>query len=495
MSPTDSTSTGPSGPSAPSAGLKRDALGTSDLVFIVVSAAAPLMVMVGVAPLAILVGGLGAPAAYLSAGIVLAVFAVGFTTMSRHVRNAGAFYSYIAAGLGRVAGVIAALVALVSYNALQIGVYGLLGITAQEAFLDVFGVDLPWWLYALAGVVVVWYVGFRSVDFGARFLAIMLTAETGLLLVLAVAILVQGGSSEGIGFDSFHSDSLTANGMASILPTAFAAFMGFEATVIYRSETRHPERTIPRATYVAVAVLAATYAFIVWSIIQAFGAGQVIAAAASDPVGLFFAASDHYVGGGFSTVMRLLMVTSVVASLVAFHNAVTRYTLAIAKEGLLPSALTRVHSGTRSPYVAGLAQTALAFVVVAGFALAQADPYGQLLIWVNTPGIFGILLLQVAAAVSVVAYFRRRSTAEGPWRTVVAPVAAALAMSAAMVLAARNVELFTAASTTVNSVLLLTIPVTCVVGLAWALWLRAQRRATYDAVAADCCTATVEVVR
>ena len=194
---------------ASSTGLKRDALRAHDLVFIVVSAAAPLMVMVGVAPVAILVGGLGAPSAYLFAGIVLAVFAVGFTTMGRYVGNAGAFYSYIALGLGKTAGVVAALVALFSYNVLQIGVYGLLGVAAQSTFLEVFGIDLPWWLYAVAGVAIVWYVGFRSIDVGAKFLAVMLIAETGLLLVLAVAILVQGGSSEGLGLDSFHPSNLT----------------------------------------------------------------------------------------------------------------------------------------------------------------------------------------------------------------------------------------------------------------------------------------------
>jgi len=467
-------------------GLKRNALGTSDLVFIVVSAAAPLMVMVGVAPLAILVGGLGAPAAYVFAGVVLAVFAVGFTAMSRHVNNAGAFYSYISLGLGRTVGVAAALVALLSYNALQIGVYGLLGVAAQGTFLEVFGIDLPWWFYAVVGVVLVWYVGFRSVDFGAKLLGVMLVAETGLLLVLAVAILVQGGSPEGIGLDSFTPANLTGPGMASILPVAFAAFMGFEATVIYRSETREPRRTIPRATYAAVAVLAATYSFIVWSIIQAFGAEGVFAAAATDPVGLFFAASDAYVGSWFTTVMHLLIVTSVVASLVAFHNAVTRYALAITREGLLPAALARVHPRTRSPYVAGLAQTALALVIVAGFALAGADPYRHLLIWVNTPGIFGILLLQVAAAVSVVRFFRRTPNTEGPWRTVVAPVLSAIAMSTALVLAARHIELMTFASTKVNVVLLMTIPVTCVVGVVWARVLRRTRPEVYAGIAAEC---------
>jgi amino acid transporter len=340
-------------------GLKRNALGTSDLVFIVVSAAAPLMIMVGVAPLAFMFGGVGAPSAYVLAGLALALFAVGFMTMSRHVENAGAFYAYIGLGLGRTAGVVSALVALVSYNALQIGVYGLAGVAVQGTFDAVFGIHQPWWVYALACIAIVWYVGFRSVDFGAKFLAVLLTAETGLLLLLAVAVLVQGGTPEGIGLESFAPGNVFTEGMIVILPMAFAAFMGFEATVIYRSETRDPRRTIPRATYLAVAVLAGTYAFIAWSIVQAFGADGVVKAATTHDVGMFFVAGETYLGRWFTTAMHLLIATSVVASLVAFHNAVTRYAVAIAGEGLLPSALTKIHPKTRAPYVAGLAQTVL----------------------------------------------------------------------------------------------------------------------------------------
>ncbi|GAB2738866.1 APC family permease [Salinifilum aidingensis] len=465
-------------------GLKRGALGTKDLVFIVVSAAAPLMVMIGVAPLAVLVGGLGAPAAYLFAGVALSVFAVGFTAMSRYVTN-GAFYAYISRGLGKTAGVAAALVALVSYNALQIGVYGLLGVTAEETFSAVFGLDLPWWAYALASVVLVWFVGFRSVDFGAKFLAVMLTLETGILLVLALAILFQGGSAEGLGFSSFAPENVFRSGMASILPIAFAAFMGFEATVIYRAESRDPQRTVPRATYVAVAILAATYAFIVWSIIQAYGSRGVLAAAENNPVELFFTASDTYLGGAATTVMHLLTVTSVIASLVAFHNAVTRYALSITREGLLPRRLAAVHPRTQSPYVAGIAQSALALVVVAAFAIAGADPYRQLLIWVNTPGVFGIMLLQAVTAVSVVVFFRRVSNSEGVWRTVLAPVLSAAAMAAALVLATTHVELFTEASGAVNAVLLLVLPVTCAVGVGWGLWLRRNRPASFAGIAED----------
>ena len=84
---------------APSPGadqLESGRLGVLDIVFFVVAAAAPLTVMAGVAPFAIQFNGLGAPGGYVFAGIVLTLFAVGFSAMARYVKNAGAFYAYIA---------------------------------------------------------------------------------------------------------------------------------------------------------------------------------------------------------------------------------------------------------------------------------------------------------------------------------------------------------------------------------------------------------------
>lgn len=51
-------------------------------------------------------------AAFVAVALVLAVFAVGYVAMARHITNAGALYAYISRGLGRPAGVGAALAAL-----------------------------------------------------------------------------------------------------------------------------------------------------------------------------------------------------------------------------------------------------------------------------------------------------------------------------------------------------------------------------------------------
>ncbi|MEW2286144.1 APC family permease [Streptomyces sp. NPDC047841] len=463
-------------PDAP--GLRSGSLGTADIAFFVISAAAPLTVMAGVAPLAILLGGIGAPVGYLLAGLTLAVFAVGFTTMSRHVTGGGAFYAFITRGLGRPVGIGAALLALVGYNGMEIGVYGLLATTTRDTVHSLFGSDVPWLPVSLAGLLLIGYGGFRSIDFGAKVLGVLLVAETGILVLLAGGVLLKGGA-HGLSLASLAPAHVFVPGTAAVLAFAFAAFTGFESTVIYRREARDPERTIPRATYAAVGFLGLFYAFVVWIAVQAFGDERVVQAAGEDPAGLFFTAITTYVGGWAADLMHVFIVTSVIASLLAFHNAINRYALALAEEGVLPRRLGRVHPRHRSPYLAGVAQTVLGALVVLAFWAAGADPYQQLLLWVNTPGMIGLLLLQLLAAIAVPCYFRRVGHSEGAVRTVAAPVLATVLLTAAIALVVSHIDLFTAASPAVNVLLVAVAPAVFALGLPLAWWLRRSRPDVY----------------
>lgn len=474
--------------------LRSGTLGTGDIAFFVISAAAPLMILAGVAPYAILVGGIGAPSAYLIAGVVLAVFAVGFTTMSRYVSNAGAFYAYVTQGLGRPAGIASAVLALMSYNAVQIGMYGLLGISAQSTVRSLLGVDVSWPVYALAGVALVWFAGYRSIEFGAKLLAVLMVAESGILVLLAAAILLKGGA-HGLDLQSYAPKQVFNGSTSSLLVFAFAAFMGFESTAIYRSEARDPRRTVPRATYIAVGFLGLFYSFIAWAIIQGFGSAQVQGVAAKDPAGLVFTEMDSYVGRWATDAMHLLILSSTLASLLAFHNAINRYTKAIAGEGMLPARLGSLHPGTGSPYVAGGVQTLLSAVVVAAFAAAGLDPYLNLLIWVNTPGVIGLVLLQVLVAVAVPVYFRRTDHAERLIRTTVAPLLAALGMATALYLMITKIALLSGTTGTVNVVLVGLVPAMIATGLLLALWLRAKRPLVYARLGAEPPVVTKEEVR
>src|SRR3954462_892995 len=100
---------------AESGGLQRRALGVPDLVFFIVAASAPLTAVAGGQAATYLVtGNKGIPFLFIPLAIILGVFAVGYAAMSHHVADAGAFYTYVTRRLGRIPGVAAAFVALVS---------------------------------------------------------------------------------------------------------------------------------------------------------------------------------------------------------------------------------------------------------------------------------------------------------------------------------------------------------------------------------------------
>ncbi|MCT7264528.1 APC family permease, partial [Salmonella enterica subsp. enterica serovar Oranienburg] len=81
-------------------------LGVPAVAFMIVAASAPLTVIAGGSTSAFSVTHVvGIPFGYIVLAVFLAVFAVGYAAMSRYVTDAGAFYSYIAQGLGRPAGV------------------------------------------------------------------------------------------------------------------------------------------------------------------------------------------------------------------------------------------------------------------------------------------------------------------------------------------------------------------------------------------------------
>jgi hypothetical protein len=74
-----------------STALARDRLGIPAILFFILSAMAPMTVAAGVVTTMYAVTGLSAVgAAFVAVALVLALFAVGYVAMARHITNAGA---------------------------------------------------------------------------------------------------------------------------------------------------------------------------------------------------------------------------------------------------------------------------------------------------------------------------------------------------------------------------------------------------------------------
>jgi amino acid transporter len=363
--------------------LRRGSLGVAIIVFFVLSAASPLSVLAGGFPIGMMLGnGAGTPALLIVTLIVLLCFAAGYTRMASHITHAGGFYALISRGLGGLAGGAAGMLAMVAYNVLQAGMYGLFGAIVAGSLAEVFGIQVPWWLCSAAALGLIACLGYRNIDLSVRVLSITVIAEYVAMIILDVAILSSGGA-HGINLDSFTPTHVTSGNPSIGLLFCFAAFIGFEATTLYGEEAKDAKRTIPVATYLSVLLIGGFYTLSLWVMVVGAGADDLVTTLQNlqDPTTFLYAMSDQYVGAGLTNTIRFLFVASMFAGLLSFHNAAARYFFAIGRDGLLPEKLGTTHKKHQSPHLGSGLQSLIAASILAVFAFAGADPVLQLFSW------------------------------------------------------------------------------------------------------------------
>ncbi len=473
-----------SGPSEVSTALARGRLGVWQVVGFAVAAAAPFTVVAGGATTGYwITGSLGIPISYLAVAAILALFSVGYVAMSRNIVNAGAFYTYISNGLGRIVGVGSAVVAVVAYLAMGVGLAGGLGVVAWS-FLDIrFGVGMPWWLRALVGLVLVAVLGLLRVDLNGRVLAMFLVSEVAVAVVYDV-VMLQHPADGTISLATLAPHYLWAPGIGAALVTAIAGFVGFESTTVFSEETRNPKKTIARATYISVGITGCLYGASAWAMSVATGPDRIVAAATTDQTELIFNLVTPYVWPILVDMGHVLFTTSLFAAVLSFHNTVTRYGFALGRERVLPASLGRTHPTSGAPRTASMLQSLIAVVIVIAYAVSGLDPLVYLFFWVSVTGGLGVLILMCLTSVAVIGYFLTSPSGESTWRRRVAPALASIALCVVLTMTVAQYDVLLGVES--DSVWRWIFPgaylVVFAVGVAWAAILRARRPDAYAAI-------------
>ncbi|MFC9649071.1 APC family permease [Streptomyces sp. NPDC056937] len=398
--------------------LRAGRLGTVGLLLSVLAASAPMLVVAGVMPTVFGVMGIvGQPLLYVILGVVLVLFSFGYAEMSRHVQNAGAFYAYIARGLGPTAGAGASLVALVAYSAMQVGIYGILGFEVSGLFATYLDLTVAWWIPALAAAAIVGLLGWLKIDLNAKVLGVLLIVECALVVIFDIASLAEPGV-EGVSLAAFDPGTLTGAGLGTALCFCVAAFVGFEQAPVYAEETSRPHVVVSRVMFLAVGYAALFLAFSAWAVTVAAGPGSVVEAAGEQGPGLLFGLTESRLGATFTDVLHVLFVTGMFAALLSFHNVVARYAFAMGREGLLPAAFGRTNKSSGAPASGSVLQSAVSIAVILAFALTDDQPAGDptapvlhLFTWMGNIGALGVIALMATASLAVIVFFVRRGAA------------------------------------------------------------------------------------
>jgi amino acid transporter len=485
--------------------LHGGAVGLWGVLFLTVTGAAPISAMLFNTPLSVGYGnGIGTPAGFAFATVVLTIFSVGYVAMARKVTAAGGFYSFISHGLGRELGMAAGLASAVAYSVFEAslcGGFAYFGVLK----LHEWGYNVNWVWPALFMVALIAVLAYFDVHVSARVLGVALICEVAALTIFDIFVFGHGGNNIQAAainpLNAFkalpggHSGGTTiaAGAWAVGVFFAFWSWVGFEMAPNYGEESKDPKRIVPRSMYISVIGLGVFYTITSWAAISGYATTAAAAATSqTDAAPFFLNPAKQYAGWGLSSAMSYLIITGSFACGMAFHNTTARYLYSLGRERVLPSALGRTHKTYRSPHIASTTQSVIAAAIVLGFKFftttasgsdsATSQAYVQLYGLAAFMGVVIILFVQALVSVAIWNYFRVHHPSEHKlWNHTIAPLIGCVAQVAVLVVAIQKID-FLGAGYHYAWYLVIVDILVFVGGLAYALYLKSNDRAKYETI-------------
>ena len=291
-----------------------------------------------------------APIAFLACAVAVGSVAICFAVGGSRMPTSGGIYGYIQATFGPLTGYVAGTLFWVA-DLLACG-----GIAA--ALADVVTSVVPASMApAVHAATIIGAIGsialvnIGGVAHGAR----LVSAATALKLVPLVIFVVVGAAFvKGANFVQPTAPGIAGIGRAMIL--GVFAFMGMETSLCASGEVIRPNWTIPRA--LGIAMLATTLLYVG---IQTVAQGMLGPALAASTVPLADAMAP------ISPVLKFIMVAGAAMSMFGYLGSdilgSPRLLFALARDGLLPGLLGRLHPRTRAPHIAIAVYATLAIVL------------------------------------------------------------------------------------------------------------------------------------
>ena len=234
---------------------------------------------------------------------------------------------------------------------------------------------------AVAAVVALASVNYRGVTRTARLTRIIVVVVLGALGVVVAAGLAGGEADLGRAATVIDRQG----GWYGLLQSAgllFFAFAGYARIATMGEEVRDPERTIPRAIQIALAITVVVYAAIAVTVLSVLGP-EGVAGTATPLADAVAAGSWDWAG----PVVRIGGAAAALGALLALVAGVGRTSLAMAREGDLPRWLAAVHPRHRVPHHAEVALAVAVCALVVTVDLRGAIGFSS----------FGVLLYYLVA--------------------------------------------------------------------------------------------------
>ena len=390
-------------PAGNTAQLRRNSLGLPELVFHGITHIAPATNVVFTFPIIAAKAGPDMPISFFLTTIVCFFIANTVSEFSRYMPSSGGYYSFATRGLGSRIGFVATWSYLI-YDILgPAASSGFLGFLLSDTLQSSFGVHIPWWIFAVAAFVVIWFFTYYGVQFSMRTTALLGGAEILIMLALAITFLIHRGP--GSSYAAPLRPSLSPNHFRGILAGmvfSVLALSGFEAPAPLAQEARRPGKFVAVAVTLSLLAIGIFYVFTSYASAIGWGTGDMASFAAdANP----YYALGHKLWGAAWWFVVLAIINSAIGAGLACTNAASRVMYTMGQTGTLPAVFGRIHPVHRTPTfaIAFLQVCGLVPVLLVGFLLHPADIFGFL----GTIATLAAILLYAMANLALTSYVRR----------------------------------------------------------------------------------------
>ena len=342
--------------------LKSGQLGTADVTASTIANIGPgIDFYFGFGVIAV-TAGVAAPLTILAATVAVALLAFAVAEFTRAEPSAGSFITYVETALGARAGVATALLVTVGYTVAITAVFTMSGGLVALTFSQYTSWH-PWWgPFSLVLTVGATWLTARGVKLSTIAVGAAVLVQVAIMVAVCLLVLVdQRAALSGIPFSWSHLSGGLA-GLSAGFPLALFMFIGWENGPALAEESRDPQRTIPRALYISVAIAAALLVFFAYATVTGFRYNVSSIGRSSVP---FLTVADHYLGGA-GVLAWIAGIVSVLATLVAGADSQSRLLFDGGRNGLLPAKLGQVHPRSGTPV------NALVFMAAAGLGIIAA---------------------------------------------------------------------------------------------------------------------------
>ncbi|MGH3276339.1 MAG: APC family permease [Streptosporangiaceae bacterium] len=315
----------------------------------------------------VLTAGVAAPLTIIVAGIAIALLGNTLAQFSRVQPSTGGFITFVGKTFGGTSAVTTALLCGLGYIIAISSVLAICGGFLSITLNYYFKWNIPWGILSVILVAGSIVMMIRGVAVSTRLAGLFFGFEMLVLIVVSVAVLIKTGGH--LSFVPFEPSHITKgfSGLAAGFPLAIYLFIGWENSAALAEETDNPRRNVPRAVFLSVALMVASYVLFSYATVSGFGYNAAKLGAAPIP----FLAVAHNVAAVLALCGYVAGMTSTLGVLISAANSQSRLIFNAGREGLLPAWLGKVHPTRRTPMNAIYAFVGFAGLIIVIWALGH----------------------------------------------------------------------------------------------------------------------------